>query len=92
MREHTGGEIGKVWVAAAIVFTASVYLVRAAESQRAGLTIGYVGLAALGAALWFTWRWLQRGGPSAGPVHMALKILVATAMVLWFVALVFPFL
>lgn len=96
MRIESNRDVGQLWLVSTAVFAVSVGIVRSLgrdESVRtAALWIGYVGLAAVGLALMLTWQWLNNGGPRRLVVRVPLRLTVVTGIVLWVVALVFPFL
>jgi hypothetical protein len=96
MRIRTGREIGVMWVVVGTAFIAMVMVIRAvgrsASTQTASLVIGYVGLAAVGASLLITSRWVYQRGPRSMAIRAGLLALIALVFVLWLVALVFPFL
>ena len=96
IRVQTSRDVGHVWLVTAIIFAATVTVVRLMgrnpDTKTTALWIGYVGLAALGAALLLTARWVDQSGPSSLLVRVALYTAIAVALVLWLLALVFPFL
>jgi hypothetical protein len=96
MRIESNRDVGQLWLVSTAVFAVSVGIVRSLgrdESVRTtALWIGYVGLAAIGVALLLTWQWLNHGGPRSLVVRVPLRLTVVTGIVLWVVALVFPFL
>lgn len=91
MRVDTGRAVGRVWLLAGIFFAVCVWIVRSfgqrPETQRTGLWVGYLGLAAIGVALFLTFRWTVRGGPPTVAVRAAILILLAVAFALWVLAL-----
>jgi hypothetical protein len=96
MRIQTGRDLGRIWLVAGIVFGASVGIVlllgRDPSRRMPALWIGYVGLAAVGAALLLSAHWVDHSGPLSLRARLALHTLIAAALVLWLLALVFPFL
>lgn len=95
MRVQTSRDVGRVWLFTAIIFLVTVAVVRLMgrnpDTKMTALWIGYVGLAALGAALLLTARWVNQSGPSSVLARVALYLTIAVALVLWLLALVFPF-
>ena len=95
MQIESRRDIGYLWLSSGCIFALSVavtrVLGRSAEVRMTALVVGYVGLAALGAALALTWRWLGRGVPRLS-FRLPLRIALAAAMLLLLLALVFPFL
>lgn len=96
MRIDSGRDVGQLWLASGAIFAVCVGITRSLghgeEVRKTGLWVGYVGLAAIGAALLLTWLWLGRSGPRSLILRLPLQLLVATGVLLWVVALVFPFL
>lgn len=96
MRVDTGQDVGRMWLIVGVLFGAMVIVLRtlprAPGVQTPSLWIGYVGLAAVGAALVATSAWVRRKGPRSTAARLALNSLLGLAFVLWFLALVFPFL
>src|SRR5690349_7838559 len=96
MRVESGRDVGQLWLASGAIFALCVGITRflghGEEVRKAGLWVGYVGLAAIGAALILTWRWLGRSGPRSRILRTPLQLAVAAGLLLWVVALVFPFL
>jgi hypothetical protein len=96
MRLQSKAELGRLWLISAAIFTASVTFVRAlgrsTEVRLTSLLIGYAGLLAIGVALFRTQRWLSASGPRSSLLRYTLQGLLGLTMVLWLVAMVFPFL
>ena len=96
MRVQTGRDIGRIWLIAVALFALTVVAVRSMGrdpgTQMVALGIGYVGLAAIGAALIFTTRWVDRAGPSSRLLRAALQLVLGAALVAWLVSLIFPLL
>lgn len=96
MQLRTRRDLGTVWLVAGAVFAASIVIVRAfdrrAETQMLALWIGYAGLAALGAALLTSAYWVWRRSTAPVGARAGLWVLIAVALVLWLIALIFPFL
>jgi len=96
MKIESTRDVGQLWLFSGLVFTASVVVVRLLGRgygvRTASLWIGYVGLAAIGVALLLTWRWLNHGGPRSLAVRIPLRLVVVAAILLWVLALLFPFL
>lgn len=59
--------------------------------KTASLWIGYVGLCAMGVALWTTAWWIEQGSRSFIG-RAALRALLGVGIALWLIAIVFPFL
>ncbi len=96
MQMRTGQDVRRAWMSGGAVFLLSVVIVRAlgrrVETQGVSLAIGYVGLAAIGLALGVTWYWIARHGPTSVPSRVGFGVAVGVATLLWFAALIFPFL
>jgi hypothetical protein len=96
MRARTGRDVLSTWLIAGLIFFSTVSIVRSMgrspETRMQALVVGYVGLAAVGIALFRTGNWVIRTGPSSIPARTALYVLIAVAGALWLLALVFPFL
>ena len=93
---ETGRHVGRVWLVAAGLFLATVgvdkLLGQSSTTRWAALVIGYIGLAGVGAALLVTSRWVDRHGPASMAARGALYVGIAAALVLWLLAIIFPFL
>lgn len=100
MRIQSGRAVGMVWVGAFLIFLASARASTALHPPAgtvvtrpgASYYVGLVGLVAIGIALWLTWGWTRRGGPASGSARAALRGLLGVVTVLWFAAMVLPFL
>ena len=96
MQLQTGRDLGRLWFIAGGVFFTCVAIVkslgRREEAMRVSLWVGYVGLAAVGAVLLASWVWVERSGPASPVILAGLYALIAVGIVLWLLALVFPFL
>lgn len=96
MRINTGRYIGRVWLVAVTIFAASVAAVRAmgrsSGTQMVALVTGYVGLASIGGALFFTWRWVNHHPPRSAIGGAAIQLVLGIVLVAWLFSLVFPFL
>jgi hypothetical protein len=96
MRLQTTRDLRGVWLVAGLVFVTSVVIVRSfdhsAPTQTLGLWVGYIGLAALGAALLASSYWVGWRSTSSRPVRAGVSVLLALAFLLWLLALIFPFL
>jgi hypothetical protein len=96
MRIESNRDVGQLWLVSSAVFAICVGVVRGLgrdESVRtAALWIGYAGLAAIGLALLLTWQWLNHRGPRSLFIRVPLRLTVVSAIVLWMVALLVPFL
>ena len=100
MRIQSGRAAGWLWVGAVLIFLVSAWgsnaLLAPAGSvvTRPGASyyVGLVGLVAIGIALWLTWEWARRVGPASRGARAALRGLLVAVTVLWFMAMLFPFL
>jgi hypothetical protein len=96
MQIYSTRDVGRLWLISGVIFAASVAVVqllgRRDEVRTASLWIGYVGLAAVGAALLLTSHWMNRSGPRSLAIRIGLRIGISVAFLLWALAVVFPFL
>lgn len=93
-----GRQVVLLWVAALVIAFVSAALSRwllpstPPTGPTASYYVGLVGLVAVGAALWLTWGWLDRAGPSSRAARILLRAVLAIGGVLWVAAMAFPFL
>jgi hypothetical protein len=96
MRAQTGQDVRNVWLVTGLIFLSTVIIVKMMDRGPGrvmpALWTGYVGLAAVGGALFFTAAWVHRHGPSSFAARSGIYALIAIATLLWLLALVFPFL
>ena len=98
MRLQTGRQVAGLWFSVVLVFLASAWasiaLSPATPVTRppASYYVGLVGLAAVGIALWLTWAWVRRAGPTTRAARTLLQVLLTLGTLLWLVAMLFPFL
>lgn len=95
---RTGRQVVLLWAAALaialVTAVLSTWLLPPSPPRgpTASYYVGLVGLVAVGVALWLTWGWLDRAGPSSSAARMVLRVVLATGGVLWVAAMAFPFL
>lgn len=95
MTTHARVPLGRVWAAAVTVFVIAVFVSRALPKQRTpwpSYWAGLVGLLAVGVALLLSWRGLGEPGAHSTGTRRALRVVVAFGALLWFLAMVLPFL
>ncbi|HEY2378285.1 MAG TPA: hypothetical protein VGH98_20070 [Gemmatimonadaceae bacterium] len=96
MRTLTARQVGRFWLLSCSIFVAAVIVVRllgrTKDVKITALWIGYAGLAPIGVALFLTWSWLGDGGPRSLFARAPLRLALIGGVVLWLLALVFPFL
>jgi hypothetical protein len=96
MKVQTGRDVGKVWSVTALVFISTVVVVRvmgrSPQTTMQALWVGYVGLAAVGAAIFVTGAWVYQHGPTSSAAKAALYVLLPVAAAFWLLAIIFPFL
>ena len=96
MRIDSSRDVGQLWLTCGAIFAACVVITRmlgrGEQVRMTALGIGYVGLAAIGLALILTWNWISRAGPPSLAIRIPLRLAIVTGIVLWVLALVFPFL
>lgn len=87
--------VAQLWVVSGAVFATSVLVVRllgrGEDVRMLSLGVGYVGLSAIGVALFLTWRWLNEAGPRSFVIRVPLRLAIVGAMLLWVLAMLFPF-
>ena len=87
--------LARVWAAAVTVFVVAVLASRALSHRPTpwpAYWAGLVGLLAVGVALLESWRGLGEPGAHPAGTRRALRGVVAAGALLWFAAMVFPFL
>ena len=98
MRIQSGRQVAALWTAALLVFVttawASIALHPETPVTSPGISyyVGLVGLLAIGLALVVTWRWVRGRATISRGARTLLQTLIAVGVVLWFMAMVFPFL
>jgi hypothetical protein len=96
MKIESSRDVGQLWLTCGAIFAACVVITRmlgrGEPVRMTALWIGYAGLAAIGVALILTWGWVSRVGPRSPALRIPLRLAIVTGIVLWVVALVFPFL
>jgi hypothetical protein len=96
MRIESSRDVGQLWLTCGAILAACVVITRmlgrGEQVRMTALWIGYGGLAAIGVALILTWGWLGRAGPPSLAIRILLRLGIVTGIVLWVLALVFPFL
>jgi len=95
MDSRTSTSLPRVWSFTTALFIAAVFVSRAftqrGEPGRA-YAAGLIGLLAVGAALLLSGRELRRPGARSPRAHAALRAALTVGALLWFVAMIFPFL
>jgi hypothetical protein len=85
----------RVWAFAVPVFLVSTWISRTLTGHASPMPsywTGLVGLLAIGVALIMSWRGVGNTGAHTPLVAGLLRGLVAIGIVLWFLAMLFPFL
>ena len=98
MRLQSGGQVGALWMATAVVFLltawASGALLPTVPVTRPPMSyyVGLVGLLVIGVALALTWEWVGRAGPRSLGIRAALRFVLLLLALFWALAMIFPFL
>ena len=94
MQARVHWSLPRVWAFAATTFILAAGISRsltAAASPAPAYWTGLVGLLALGAALWASWRHLGVRGARSAVRWRVLRLIVVLGAVLWVAAMLFPF-
>jgi hypothetical protein len=95
MRSEAHMPLGRVWAVAVPIFLVSAWSSRALTHRTSPMPsywVGLVGLLAIGAALIISWRGLGNPGGYTPRTAAVLRGVVGIGIVLWFLAMLFPFL
>lgn len=95
MQARVQWSLPRVWAVAATTFVLAAGISRslaASAAAKPAYWTGLVGLLALGAALWASWRHLGAPGTHSAVMWRVLRLVVVLGALLWVVAMLFPFL